>query len=790
MSKILLLWICLIFVLGVGNVTGAESEYDLVAQNFLKYLKSDKEILSSELIDGNALDEDMPKVPIVYLVNLKEGGFILIQPSQDLTPIKAYSLKGDFETLPPAVRQFLLNETEYNIRAINSPGRTPQSAAAAENQQRWDFLLNYQQMRAPLSYNAPDILLSTKWNQDDPYNKFLPEIAGQKVLTGCVNVAMGQVMKYHAYPQAGKGVAYHYWNEQHLKAILYRPYNWQNMPDVLDTTQPEYKVDEVARLISDLGIANNTSFGLDNSGAVANISALIENFGLTNDIMRMENTDHTTFLTTLKAEIDALRPVLLSFPGHMGVADGYGSDPLGDKIHVNFGWGGHDDDFYFLDQDVAAGNSIFPPNLVIYYNIKPCSGEECFRNLEAEDSIDGLAIAGKFDFDRDSDKYEVYLKGQTNILGSRPGVGNQAFYISVYNSSNIRVTSSDEALDLNLAADKYTIRVSLHDEIGGYYIYDENQVNYDVTITTEALSDAEITSIDANLDVSPVIFNDFKDIVLNSSSAETHHILIDARDENGNPVNINVGNTNPNAVQFSLTENILALSPSEGAVNVASRITVSASANGQSAEKSFIVIISGEEVAFGKEFEVSGIFESQEDFNTHKVILDGACVISGYRGFSNQAFYTSVIDFDQNVVLSPNNEPINHSFSQGLYFIGASLEENPGGPGGYYPYEQGVNDQYIMSVSCPDADDSVGTIAGLLGIDLSGTEGPAVYKGDINADGYVSLADAVLCLQTLSGMNPSGIRSNYPTSGADVNSDGTVGLVESIYILQKVADLR
>ena len=188
----------MIFVLGAGNVGGAESEYDLVAQNFLKYLKSGKEILSTELIEGNELDKNLQKVPIAYLVNLKEGGYILIQPSQNLTPIKAYSLKGDFETLPSAVKKFLLNETEYNVRAINSPGRTPQSAAAAKNQQRWDFLLNYHKMRVPLSdYTAPQALISTKWDQGYPYNKFLPEINGKNT-----NISRGHRLP-RALPWAG-----------------------------------------------------------------------------------------------------------------------------------------------------------------------------------------------------------------------------------------------------------------------------------------------------------------------------------------------------------------------------------------------------------------------------------------------------------------------------------------------------------------------------------------------------------------------------------------------------------
>ncbi len=61
---------------------------------------------------------------------------------------------------------------------------------------------------------------------------------------------------------------------------------------------------------------------------------------------------------------------------------------------------------------------------------------------------------------------------------------------------------------------------------------------------------------------------------------------------------------------------------------------------------------------------------------------------------------------------------------------------------------------------------------------------PAVKYGDVNNDGAVDLADAILALKAVSGI-PATIHKE-----ADVNSDGTIGLAEVIYILQKAAGLR
>lgn len=63
-------------------------------------------------------------------------------------------------------------------------------------------------------------------------------------------------------------------------------------------------------------------------------------------------------------------------------------------------------------------------------------------------------------------------------------------------------------------------------------------------------------------------------------------------------------------------------------------------------------------------------------------------------------------------------------------------------------------------------------------------------KGDIDGNGLVNLADAVLALQVVAGMQPAGIRNDYATSGADATGDGKIGLPEVIHIIQVLAGLR
>jgi pimeloyl-ACP methyl ester carboxylesterase len=62
--------------------------------------------------------------------------------------------------------------------------------------------------------------------------------------------------------------------------------------------------------------------------------------------------------------------------------------------------------------------------------------------------------------------------------------------------------------------------------------------------------------------------------------------------------------------------------------------------------------------------------------------------------------------------------------------------------------------------------------------------------GDLNGDGVVTMADAIIALQVMARVQPSGLRSDYTTSGADVNLDGKMGIPELLYILQKAAGAR
>jgi len=646
--------------------------YEQITANFLAFRNSDKVIAAVDLLEENSLNPGLPAIASGALVRLAGGGYVLIAPTTNLSPVKAYSFTRDFEDLPPAVQLYLRQELEGAARAAqgqDQPAAGREVLSVSETQARWDFLLNYPPARQPLAYTPDTWLIKTIWNQGHPFNKFTPRLDGAATLTGCVNTALAQVMKYHRYPAAAKGIASYTWNGQPLKAILFKTYNWDQMPEAVDAATPTWQADQVASLMSDLGIANHTAYGVDGSSAYLHTTAVIQNFGYSNLLQSMTNSNLENFFSALRAEIDAERPVLLSLPGHMVVADGYASDATGRRIHLNMGWGGSSNDFYYLDQTVQAGGYSFttnPGTLTIYFRIKPCSGGDC-----------GWVSGG-------------------------------------------------------------------------------------------------------GADVPPVINTVFTDLILNNTLQPASQLYVDARDENGDEVILQARTTNALAVQPQISGSVLNLAAPSGSGGTAAKITVIATAAGRKIEKSFNALVLDDSVGFGKSYELAGQFKSQSEIYRHAAILDGACTITGDRGYSNQAFYTAALGAGDTPVLGWSNAALNGTLTRGRYTLAASLKSGSS----YYSYNPGVHEAYVLKVSCPDADESVATIAGVLGIDLTGIK---TLKGDVNADGLVDLADAVLTLQILALSPPAGAA---PDLTADVNGDQKIGAPELIYILQTASGTR
>lgn len=218
----------------------------------------------------NSYDEAI--MQSIYKWNMAGTHFEQFDPDNPDTPAEIYNLiMGNIMDYHPATG-FILSEYEANYEVIGP-------------------------------------LLTTKWGQFEPYNRYTPN----NYPTGCVATAMAQVMKYHRWPSR---------------------YNWDIMENIYDYSRPttEEAKNEVARLMREAGAAVDMDYGSDGSGAKLEDVPfnLMAGFGYSS------NADHSDYnYSATVREIRARRPVLLGGnmekgplglyykKGHAWVCDGY-----------------------------------------------------------------------------------------------------------------------------------------------------------------------------------------------------------------------------------------------------------------------------------------------------------------------------------------------------------------------------------------------------------------------------------------------------------------------------------
>ena len=227
----------------------------------------------------------------------------------------------------------------------------------------FDRQKHLQGSRIRISSKLPDAvapLCTDIWNQYAPYYNLTPTIDSTQCMTGCVGLAMAQVMYYYRHPEQGKGT-HTYFDEKGCKDTLTanfagHKYDWDYMLNTYEGIDySERQAQAVALLHSDCGISVETRYGITSSGArsAKQPHALYNYFGYDSG-MRMVFRDlysHSEIHELIQTELAANRPVLCSAHGkdgggHAFVIDGYDQEGL---YHIRWGWGGWCDGYYNID---------------------------------------------------------------------------------------------------------------------------------------------------------------------------------------------------------------------------------------------------------------------------------------------------------------------------------------------------------------------------------------------------------------------------------------------------------
>ena len=330
-----------------------------------------------------------------YVYENADGeGWVMVAANDIARPILAYSDEGHFRTdnQPDNIKSWLGG---YNKQIKNA--EINQLEASEEIKAEWQTLRKGERRAKQAVVVSP--MLTTLWDQDNPYWKYCPKKSGENTLTGCVATAMAQVMNYWEWPVTGSGTAsttcegttytvnfanttYDWDNMNNRYALYYNEGDQYYTSTSLGTTAQQ---DAVATLMYHCGVAVQMSYRTnDEGGSGAQTvrfnsnnesyrcaqNALWKNFGYNKSKIKgyyrnggsgYSSWTRANWIAMLKEELDAARPIMYAGGdsqnqyGHSFVCDGYDSS---NKFHFNWGWSGYCNGYYDVDAlDPGPGGS-------------------------------------------------------------------------------------------------------------------------------------------------------------------------------------------------------------------------------------------------------------------------------------------------------------------------------------------------------------------------------------------------------------------------------------------------
>ncbi|MBP5677920.1 MAG: thiol protease/hemagglutinin PrtT [Bacteroidales bacterium] len=376
----------------------------------------------------------------IYAVD--DSGFVIVAADDRLVPIIGYSFDSPASRDINPETAFWLNG--FQDRLDNMPANAPahwrwnQLLAAADNPQLLED--------APVGLQLVEPLLSTRWDQGDPFNLKCPfdSVRNERAVVGCVATAMAQIMKRWNYPSCGTG-SHSYvplsdddygtgnYGTQYAD-FEHTTYLWQMMPNLAIAGIPTNQSDALSTLSYHCGVAVDMIYGPSSTGGSGAysvcgdwashcaMSAFPTYFKYSPDLFHLDrntlvprdslalDTITNQYVTVHYRADSTLIPDSVWFAhidsnlalgqpiyytgrdytgGHAFVLDG--SD-LDTNYHFNWGWGGSYNGYYAMDNLAphhggAGGNSTYTFNISqgAIFGIRPL--EERFDTIDRYDTV-------------------------------------------------------------------------------------------------------------------------------------------------------------------------------------------------------------------------------------------------------------------------------------------------------------------------------------------------------------------------------------------------------------------
>lgn len=344
------------------------AEKVLSVQPVTKSASTIRIIWDGETAATKAAGED----PAFYVVGRDGGGFVIVAGNDNVRPVLALSYTNRFEVegMPANVRYWMDKIKRYS-RSIQEATPEVKAQWEAFEETKGEVIPDEGVTGKYFPKNKPTV----EWGQEEPGSSKLPTASGdtEHAVSGCVAIAMAEIMTWFKYPESGTGTVSGYTsqitinNVTHTAIISEHPletvYNWDGME--LLTDYKKFRAEKgtelgnnIAQLVYDIGtiLQLNYSSALTGGNAKRAATKLSEHMGYSKAAIERSVNDYPMWQWNemLKEQVDE-HPLYYrgadpnDGSGHAYVIDGYGFYSGSIVFHFNFGWDGLCNGYYSSD---------------------------------------------------------------------------------------------------------------------------------------------------------------------------------------------------------------------------------------------------------------------------------------------------------------------------------------------------------------------------------------------------------------------------------------------------------
>jgi hypothetical protein len=396
----------------IENKIGNNELVSIANNHILKQQKQDFSIY-----EINEIKDESNELTLFYIVNLNPTGFIVITNNKKLPPIISYSFTNEFGEINQnnILLKILITDVTTRLKYINKLSLEI-SKERHNLWQQYTLLSNIFLKNNLITGIGP--LLETKWAQNSPYNNFCPmdKSTDMRSVAGCPAVAMAQILNYHRTTQ---NIQFndtddynHYYpgypENRYIIDDESESYDFPSFPELnsyLTMLQDHYDNEipitdeDKAAITFACGVASKQVYASGGSGTwgVNQAYEAYKRFFF-NDVELLNEDNQDLFIRLQENILDGL-PVHIAVvtedwkSGHNMVVDGYNDQGY---YHINFGWGGPHDNWYYLPEELPYELTIIEGIIVDIIPKNPESDLDSSGVLSWNDIKTSSTVIGSF----------------------------------------------------------------------------------------------------------------------------------------------------------------------------------------------------------------------------------------------------------------------------------------------------------------------------------------------------------------------------------------------------------